>query len=540
MDDRSRKALSIANKNVKVDIKSKESEGILHNLVEQMNKSSTYFLRPNKTSLILQPGDGDETPRRTIVRTDERVISSLNSSIKLKYYLQWFLVFFIHLSVFWYLPSKSNNASQGNFYCNTQDQAKVKCNEVSDNMFLISFYLLYCLYFYYSAEQIRYGYPELKKSNFLMKNTTPLNKLAFQIFRAIPFLLELKIFTDWSFTRTGLDVFQWIKFENIYGDLFVAKCINKGYVRHKIGDQIPKWMKFLVGICGTFGLVIVIAGPMLLFSTLNPIAEDNFVVGTTLDLSIEVNVTRETDITNKYNLFHNDHVVILRGIQNEIYNQLNLSSNIETKNIRRTQMQEIMMSATSDTTWDIAPPSQDALFAEILSARNGSHQPINLRLTYSFNRANPPGNQVVSHSIALDVTQLRENATIIEELYKATNPNNSCANETRAKFIIEKMYYPVINLYENGDPEVIALDNQTTSVTITESCRMTDGTSRHYWEITQDRWIIDSANKQENTNGLIFVAINEKITPSYLGNYSIIGFYTIIVYAIGTLIRRGK
>lgn len=162
---------------------------------------------------------------------------------------------------------------------------------------------------------------------------------------------------------------------------------------------------------------------MLLFSTLNPIAEDNFVVGTNLDLSIEVNVTSQGDITNKYNLFHNDHVVIIRDIQDEIYNQLNMSHNIQTKNIRRPQVQEIMMSATSDTTWDIAPPSQDALFHEIERAKLGNKQPINLRLTYSFSRDNPPGNMVVSHSIAVDVTQLENNVTIINELYKATNPN---------------------------------------------------------------------------------------------------------------------
>jgi len=56
-----------------------------------------------------------------------------------------------------------------------------------------------------------------------MANSTPLNRIGFITFLAVPFLLELKIFTDWTFTRTGLDVFQWIKFETIYGDLFVAK-----------------------------------------------------------------------------------------------------------------------------------------------------------------------------------------------------------------------------------------------------------------------------------------------------------------------------
>ena len=67
----------------------------------------------------------------------------------------------------------------------------------------------------------------------------------------------------------------------------------KNYMEHKLGEQIPKLMKFIIGICGTFSLVFVIAGPLLLFSSLNPIAEDNFVTGTTLDLSIEVNVTAD-------------------------------------------------------------------------------------------------------------------------------------------------------------------------------------------------------------------------------------------------------
>ena len=148
----------------------------------------------------------------------------------------------------------------------------------------------------------------------MMNNTTPINRIGFQIFLNILFLLKLKIFTDWSFTRTGLDVFQWFKFENIYGDLFIAKCVMKKYVQHELGYQIPKWMKFFIGICGTFGLVIVIAGPQLLFSSLNPIAEDNFVTATTLDLSIEVNVTADStsDIINKYNLFHCDQVIVLK------------------------------------------------------------------------------------------------------------------------------------------------------------------------------------------------------------------------------------
>lgn len=128
-------------KNVIVDITTSDSEAILNNLVQQMNKTSSYFCRPKRNNLI-HPDDGGDSPnRRTIVHTDDRM-SSVSSSIKLKYYLQWFLVIFIHFVLFWYLPSKSNNASQSHFYCDSQSGSTVRCNEVSDNIFLICFYLL--------------------------------------------------------------------------------------------------------------------------------------------------------------------------------------------------------------------------------------------------------------------------------------------------------------------------------------------------------------------------------------------------------------
>jgi hypothetical protein len=229
-------------------------------------------------------------------------------------------------------------------------------------------------------------------------------------------------------------------------------------------------MKFLIGILGTLGLVIVIAGPLLLFSSLNPIAEENMVKGTSLNLAIEVNVTRYSDIINRYSLFSNDHVKVLRNIENELYNELNMGVNTITKNIKRGQMQEISMSTTSDTVWDIAPPSQSLLFDQISKAREESTRlPINVRLTYSFTRDNPAGNQEVSHSIAIDVTKIHNNETIIKSLYDATDPNSTCELQNNIRFTIDALYYPVINLYENNDPEIIKVADHNTSVTIVKS-----------------------------------------------------------------------
>lgn len=39
--------------------------------------------------------------------------------------------------------------------------------------------------------------------------------------------------------------------------------------------SIPKYLKFSIGVMGLFGIIILIAGPLLLFSTFNPISVNN-------------------------------------------------------------------------------------------------------------------------------------------------------------------------------------------------------------------------------------------------------------------------
>jgi hypothetical protein len=226
-------------------------------------------------------------------------------------------------------------------------------------------------------------------------------------------------------------------------------------------------MKFLIGILGTLGLVIVIAGPLLLFSSLNPIAEENMVKGTSLNLAIEVNVTKSSDIINRYSLFSNDQVKVLRNIEDDLYKKLQMGEKTITKNLKRGLMQEIAMSTTSDTVWDIAPPSQSLLFEQISNALDESTRlPINVRLTYHFTRDNPAGNQEVSHSIAIDVTKIHNSDTIIKSLFDATNPNSTCELQNDIRFTIDDLYYPVISLYENNDPEIIRVEGHSTNVTI--------------------------------------------------------------------------
>jgi hypothetical protein len=63
------------------------------------------------------------------------------------------------------------------------------------------------------ALQIRYGIPN--KSNlyrqFLTTKVTQVNYLGFRLYRALPFLYELRCVLDWSCTTTSLTMYDWLK-----------------------------------------------------------------------------------------------------------------------------------------------------------------------------------------------------------------------------------------------------------------------------------------------------------------------------------------
>lgn len=73
---------------------------------------------------------------------------------------------------------------------------------------------------------MRHGLPEVMHIYFMMGRFNPFNKAIFNVFMQIPFIFELRVFIDWTYTKTALDVFQWIKLAKCQADFYKAKCIN--------------------------------------------------------------------------------------------------------------------------------------------------------------------------------------------------------------------------------------------------------------------------------------------------------------------------
>ena len=190
------------------------------------------------------------------------------------------LTIFIHILVFFLYPLTGNLKVGGDIVCrepkSTLYTAISTCNDFEINFALRWFYILYVCYLVISALQLKLGVPSYRKGSFPLTQYYNLpSKWAFQVYLQLPFLFELRTLTDWAFTKTALDFWQWLKFEDLYARLYVTKVNQSYYIDRVIGEPIDKCYKFWIGICGTLGTILIIMAPLLIFSSLNFIVEAN-------------------------------------------------------------------------------------------------------------------------------------------------------------------------------------------------------------------------------------------------------------------------
>ena len=92
--------------------------------------------------------------------------------------------------------------------------------------------------------------------------------------------------------KTSLDIYQWFKVTDISYILYVARIYSDIYVRfRKVGEALQKWEKIVFGWCMFFAILVLIFGPMLLFSNLNPIAEINPVNNAQIQIGVKLDCT---------------------------------------------------------------------------------------------------------------------------------------------------------------------------------------------------------------------------------------------------------
>jgi piezo-type mechanosensitive ion channel component 1/2 len=123
--------------------------------------------------------------------------------------------------------------------------------------------------------QIRYGLPDWREPSSLTSTLTAVRQNLNLIYYNLPFLVELKTTLDWCFTKTTLDIFQWLELAEINNQMYNAKMGNSSYYEKKLGKKVSPIEKKICG-CVCLGIMLFfLVGPFVFFSNMRFIAAYN-------------------------------------------------------------------------------------------------------------------------------------------------------------------------------------------------------------------------------------------------------------------------
>eukprot|EP00937_MAST-01D_sp_MAST-1D-sp2_P003349 g3349.t1 len=452
---------------------------------------------------------------------------------------------------------------------------------------IVVFYLLHCIYLWFSALQIRDGYMPFDDALGMTGGTAAqrgYGKLPYYSFMAFfycPFLFELKGLLDWCNKPTSLDVFMFLQVEEMYADLYMVRC-NMQYRRADAlvlrGHRKQPAMRKLIYGALIFGvLVFVLLAPIVLFSAINPALSANpvrsaeatltlvnedggqrYTVFSTRDLSLS---TPPSELSNA----GNDGLVYGGGTSTgaaaapgtaepgdvAAQQDLNLPFTpalLSALPSRGLSKQFVQFRPFGSMLWGITPPARANLL-EALEAPAGPSGGIRWELSFAFSRVGPPEGKTIRWTASRRMPQ-GGRAALAAVLNATASSNNSSAKVTVP---VRGLYFPLLYLVPEGQPLFSDVDGvaRNTSATLT-----VDG-EREYWNLAAaDSGTPNPARKpkvdcaalagqvspkQRYFGGVCMLLLSPGYQPvtSFLGlvNSSIAALYIFVLFTIGRYVR---
>ena len=519
--------------------KNEDGEGeLLSN--EERSEIKKEFLKDNK--FYIPPSQFENLKSRNYnlfyVQTE-----LFNKPLLHKYILHIFSTVVCHIFVFIYFPMKGNYNLLNTIYCGEGES----CNDFSNNVYTIIFYLLYLIYLCLSSIQIRLGYFDIKRKSLFKNNNTFTNTFS-KVFNSIPFLPELRNSIDWTFTSTCLDLFKWNQFESIYDTIFDTYCDSEGNDNEEIGEKISKKDKFTMGGTLSFVLVFVLVIPLVLFSSLNPTNKLNNLTGA--QLNVYLTFTYENDVVLDYNLFENKRAkTIIDMFKNgdATWEKYNYSESVHTRNFNKDQIQIVDFTETSDRNWDLAEPHIKDLIELLNITEDHNIAKIELNIQTEFTRLLPAEAQTVSKSFSIlifDSSRDSEETEGGKKILKLKSALEDC-NNTKVDIIeFEEVYSPPLRITAGEEVSEIEDDKYFFMKDVElgfQGCRKENETiGNETIEVNsylKSYFTFKSRNKNEPWKGLEFHIFNDKISETTSG-YSVLTFYLTFVLVAGSYIKE--
>ncbi|KAK9733567.1 hypothetical protein RND81_04G075400 [Saponaria officinalis] len=361
------------------------------------------------------------------------------------------------------------------------------------------------------AIQIRYGMPHKSALyfQFLTSKVSRINYLGYRLYRALPFLYELRCVLDWSCTTTSLTMYDWLKLEDINASLYLVKCdaiLNRA--GHKPGEKQTKMTKLCNGICLFFILICVIWAPMLMYSSGNPTNIANPIKDATVQVDIKSTGGRLT-------LYQSTLCDKLMWDEVKESDDLDPQGFLSTYN--KIDIQLICCQAEASTLW-LVPEVVQKKFAESLDVE------MDIIFSWVFTRDRPKGKEVVKYErIVDDESDLPTKAEV-----------QAVFNGTSKSFRVNNIYPRYFRVTGSGDVRPFEPEVNAVNAYLSINRQIPE-----WWSF----YDINPLNFTgcEGLNGPMAIVVSEETPQGILGDtlskFSIWGLYITFVLAVGRFIR---
>ncbi|KAG0610440.1 hypothetical protein M758_7G065700 [Ceratodon purpureus] len=377
---------------------------------------------------------------------------------------------------------------------------------------LRAFYLMKGLSLALQAMQIKYGLPHKSAlyGQFLARRVNTLSWCGYRVYRALPFLFELRCVLDWSCTTTALTMYDWLKLEDIYGSLFLVQCdVKLVRARHRLGQKQGMWIKFCSGILLFCVLIGVIWAPMLIYSSGNPTNMANPVNDVRAGIEVKT-------VGGKFPLYETGlcHIYNLESPPEDSL------STLAAYDIRDVQI--ICCEHDAATLWQIPPSTLQSL---IQSIHDGD---LTFYAWWEFTRERPKGKELASWSE--DVTTIENN------LFGVGSQLRAVLNGTLASVNIAELYPLFFRVPGSGEVRPL----ETGSARVSGNLTLNKEQGQAWWSFLRD-----SPSEGDGCGrkmGPIAYVVSEEVPPKgllgeTLSKFSIWSLYITFVLAVGRFIR---
>lgn len=389
------------------------------------------------------------------------------------------------------------------------------------------FFLLKAISFTLGARQIRCGFPsEVFTNSMIFQRSDVISFSAFTAYFSLPFLYELRVLLEYACTDSALDLYDWLKLENISRSLFRINVRNNTYRKlHPFGQPQPGWKKVFLEGGGLFTIIFsLLVVPFFIFSTSNPQVDVNPVFDIRFNMSF---VGAENTFT--YPIFDGGY---RKSIETKRWIDLR-TDGPEPAISRPGQIQEACLARDSDTVWSMPPPSVAALKRSLTKGAR-------LTTGWVFKRHLPIDNPVL-YSDGIDYTFDEAQA---EALVRVIN------GEQKSVFL-EDIYPRVWHLHGKGAP----VPRYSSEQTISCSLSLNDANSTSpWWTIDCGTYVApqdgtDAARRlnwwqpcAEFQNGPEIVLVSSEVPTGVFATFSqfvggLTGVYVVYILTLSSIVR---